>query len=90
MCMQPLKFNMTLKIEPVTRDQLKSLMRALEPLQSIILQLGAVDLAKGRGVLEGNSRCLWTKDGRRITLTPTSDGGFVGSCGRTPDPECPV
>lgn len=84
MCMQPFK-----KLEPVTQAQLKSLMRAIGPLHSTILELGQADLSKGRGVLEGNSRCLWTKDGRRITLTPTSDGGFVGSCGKTPDPQCP-
>ena len=78
-----------MKIEPVARSQLGVLLHAVGSLQTIILCLNEVDLAKGRGVLEGNIRCLWTHDKHRITISPLDDGGLFGSVSQDPDPECP-
>lgn len=80
-------------IEPITQKAVDSLTRVLGGLQSMILQIAEVDLSKGRGVLEskdGNDvRCLWTKDGHRITITICRDGSVIGTCSKTPDPQCP-
>ena len=76
-----------MQIEPVTQEQVDKLARALGRLQAGILELHNVDIAKGRGVLTGNDRCLWTKDGRRITVC--IDHGVICTIGKEPDPECP-
>lgn len=82
-----------MNIEPVTYKQHGAIMRAVEGSHGriglLVSGLPEADLTKGRGVLDGDARCLWTKDGRRITIIPSSDGGLAVSCGKEPDPECP-
>lgn len=46
-----------------------------------------VDYEVGHGILEGNDRCLWTKEGLRTTCTILSDGGYMVSQSKEPDPE---
>jgi len=76
--------------EPVTEKQLQSLINAMGSVAApIFLELCHVDLAAGRGILKGNDRCLWTKDGKRITICLTSDGGVIGSISREIDPDKP-
>lgn len=78
-----------MKIEPVTEDQLVSLGRCMSPAARIVACLGEVDISKGRGVLEGLNRCLWTKDNRRITISIVPTGGLIASVSKEPDPEAP-
>lgn len=78
-----------MKIEQVTEKQLLALSRCLTPSGRMISRIGEADLTKGRGVLDGDSRCLWTKSGHRITITPIVGGGLITSCSKDPDPECP-
>lgn len=73
-------------MERVTADQVKHLILALGPMAAQILDLGFVDLEFGRGHLGANDRCLWTKEGRRITISVSSDGGVVGSLSKEIDP----
>jgi hypothetical protein len=47
---------------------------------ALVVGLGDVDLGRGRGVLGGNDRCLWRKDGRRIDVSVTGDGSVIASC----------
>ena len=70
----------TQKTEDVTQEQVNALMRSVGPMGSMIARLHEVDISRGRGVLEGNDKCLWTKDGKKITVTLTSDGGICVSC----------
>jgi hypothetical protein len=76
-------------IEPVTRKQLDHLILALGLIGSMLCDLHDADLSRGRGILKGNDRCLWTKDGRRITISLGPGGEFIASCGNEPDPEAP-
>jgi len=76
--------------EPVTQKAVDHLIRAVGPVAAMICELHNVDLTKGRGVLQGSDRCMWTKGRRRITVCLPSDGGLVASIGKEPDPECPV
>lgn len=75
-------------IEPVTQSQVHSLVRCLRSGIQII-DLGEVDFKAGRGVLEGNNRCLWTKKGHRITVAISSDGGMITTQSREIDPDKP-
>ncbi len=75
--------------EPVTQKQVDDLMRDIGRVGSMICDLDQVDLTKGRGVLEGFNRCLWTKDGRRISISLGPDGTCIASCGKDVDPELP-
>lgn len=58
-------------------------------LGAMVARLGDVDVKRGRGVLEGNDRCLWTTDGCRITISLASDGGLCVGCNKDTDPEAP-
>jgi hypothetical protein len=78
-------FDTIKSVEPVTQKQVDSLHRVLG-LGALVCKLSEVDLNAGRGVLEGNNRCLWTKDGHRITVTLCSDGGVIASVSKDPDP----
>lgn len=80
-----------MNIEPVTQKQLDSLIRAEGHLAASIVGLYQIDLSKGRGVLEGDDRCLWTHDRCRVTIAaPRNGAGFMLSLAKDPDPECPV
>lgn len=76
--------------EALTTEQLMTLTRIIGPLPATVCRLGDVDTKLGRGVLPGTSRCMWTKDGRRITVTIESDGGVIASCSKDQDPTRPV
>ena len=79
-----------MSIEPVTEKQLDHLIRAVGHIGSMICDLHEADLSRGRGVLKGLDRCLWTKDGRRITISLGDHGELFASCGNEPDPEAPI
>ncbi len=79
-----------MKIEPVDQAQVDALIRAVGPTAAMVASLFDVDLSRGRGVLDGNSRCLWTAKGRRITVEVLTGGGFCVSCGKQPDPDVPL
>lgn len=78
-----------MKTEAVTQAQLDALIRIAGPLGALVGGLDEVDLTKGRGVLEDSTRCLWTKDRKRVTVSPLTGGGMIVSCANDPDPECP-
>lgn len=77
-----------MKLEAVTQDQVDSLARVLGNLGTLVAGLADADLSRGRGVLEGNDRCLWTTDGRRITVS-AGGGAVIASVSHEPDPEAP-
>lgn len=76
-----------MKIEPVDQKQLDALLRVLGPLGAMISGLNLADLSRGRGILGPHKHCLWTEDGRRITVSV--EGGVIVSTAKEPDPEAP-
>jgi len=74
---------------PITDDQLEMIARSLGPIQSMMLHIGDVDIQAGAGIINDHCKCLWTKDGRRITLG-VQYGGFVGSITDQSDPARPA
>lgn len=87
--MTPETFEPILRIEPISRDVLRTIARSMGPVVCAMLKLGDVDLKAGAGVIDGKSRCVWTGDGRRITFI-SEFGGFIGSISNTPDPGKPA
>lgn len=77
------------RYETVTDDVVAMIARSLGPIQSMILRIGQVDTAAGCGVINKTTKCLWTKDRRRIVLS-VSFGLFIGSVSEQPDPACPI
>ena len=73
------------RFEPVTQRQVSALAQALG-LGAMVLDLGKVDYEIGRGVLNGRERCMWTTDGKRITIVPLANGGVIGSLSKDVDP----
>jgi hypothetical protein len=74
------------KYEPLSLAQLQSLQRSVTPVQAMVLRVMDVDATRGTGVLDPKSKCVWTKDGHRITFGLISGGGFVASISNEPDP----
>ena len=53
---------------------------------AMIIDWRDIDYAVGRGIMEGDSRCLWNKDGRRIDIIVSRDGGLSATQTKEPDP----
>jgi len=75
--------------EPVTPFQVSAIQAVLGFGASLIVDFRSVDYTKGRGILEGLDRCLWTKKGQRITISVIRDGGLIASQAREVDPDLP-
>lgn len=76
------------KFEPVTQEIIQGLARTLGPIQSMVCNLGEVDVSRGAGVLDKTTKCLWTQNGRRIEIG-LIPGGYIASCSKEPDPLAP-
>lgn len=77
--------------EAITAEQLQLLLTQVGRVASIICGLTRADPQYGAGVIEpGKTKCLWTADRERITITVTADGGFLAGVTQEPDPACAV
>lgn len=77
------------KKEEITRQPVdKSAVKALR----FVLGAGAmlidwnIDYAKGEGVLGDYEKCLWTKSGKRITVSVSRDGALFTDMSKEVDP----
>ena len=75
--------------EPLSQSQVTAIRRLLGFGANILIDFNSIDYTKGRGVLDGQSRCMWTKKGQRITIDVASDGGLIASQAKEVDPELP-
>lgn len=76
--------------EPVTQQTVDMIARSLGSIQSMVVHFGDVDVGKGCGVVSSSEKCLWTKDGRRISIAVLPHGGFIASLSKSVDPACPA
>lgn len=74
-----------MKTEPFSEEQVKALMRSMTPMSRMIIDWD-IDYSVGRGILEGTSRCMWTKKGHRITVGGL-EYGLIISESKDVDPE---
>ena len=70
----------------LTQKTIRVIREAFPGMQSVILRLGDIDPARGSGRIDDHTRCVWTKDGYRITMVQTRDGGRIGTCSKEKDP----
>ena len=75
--------------EPITAQAINSIAAALGHIGSMIAGIGEVDISAGAGIINDNTKCLWTKDGHRIEVWLSSDGGFGASKSKNIDPNKP-
>lgn len=75
--------------EPLSQFQVTAIRRLLGFGANIIIDFNSIDYTKGRGVLGGQNRCMWTKKGQRITIDVASDGGLIAWQSKEVDPELP-
>lgn len=71
------------KLEALPQAMIPKIMQAGWPI------ITAVRAEFGAAVLSDGSKCVWTPDRRRITMTSLRDGGFIVSQAKAADPECP-
>jgi hypothetical protein len=70
--------------EQLTKQQV-SMIRQAAGLGGIIFNWD-IDYQVGAGIIGSQEKCLWSKDGRRISCTLVPGGGYIISQGREPDP----
>lgn len=76
-----------MKTEPVTKQQVKSLRKALYSLGSeIVIDWEKIDYEVGRGVIGEKEHCLWTKEGKRINVNIGDHGTIIVKQSKEIDP----
>jgi hypothetical protein len=78
------------RFEPVDADIVRLIGDALGTIGVMTVSLNEVDISTGCGIIDGNTRCLWTKDGHRIEVWQSNDGGFGASKSKEIDPNKPT
>lgn len=74
-----------MKIEPITKKQVKQLRKKLSGVKRSI-DWNKIDYDVGRGVINRTKYCLWTEEGYRIEIS-VKRGGIVVSQSERKDPE---
>ena len=85
MAMKPIK-----SYELVTGLEVTMIAGAIGYVGSMVAGLGEVDLTAGAGVIDGRTKCLWTKDGHRIEVWLGDDGSFGAAKSKEIDPNKPI
>ncbi len=75
------------KLEPITAAQIKMIANQLG-MGAIIARIADADPKKGAGTIDKNTKCLWTRDRKRITISH-EHGTTIASCSTETDPDAP-
>jgi hypothetical protein len=68
---------------------LRALRAGLGSVACMVSRLSEVDPTRGSGQIDDRTRCLWTADGRRVTIEAILGGGVIASCSKSVDPNAP-
>lgn len=82
------QFTKIKSFEPLTRDKWDSIRKAFTPTQAIVAGLNFVDFRFGAGVIDDQTKCVWTRERRRVTIF-VSNGAYGASISKLEDPSCP-
>lgn len=77
------------KREPITPSTIRMIASSIG-LGAIILDLHLTDYSLGAYQTAETSKCFWLKDGRRVDISMTADGGVISSVTNKPDQERPI
>jgi len=73
------------KYEELAKDQVRMILEQFPGPQTLILGLHDLDPTLGAGIIDNSTKCLWTRDGRRITIS-FGGGALTASCTKEKDP----
>lgn len=82
------KYEPIKSFEPLTREQLRIIVKPFTAVQAIAAGLNFIDYRYGAGVINETTKCVWTRTKRRVTIFG-SHGTFGASLSKDPDPACP-
>ncbi len=74
--------------EPMSKKELDLVVRSLG-FGAALCELGQTDLTRGKAKL-AKGRCFWHKDGKRVTVELTGDGGHIAYASEEVDPTAPA
>ena len=75
--------------EPVTSETVDSITSALGAIGAMIAGLNDIDISAGAGIIDKNTKCLWTQDGHRIEVWLSADGSYGAAKSKEIDPDKP-
>ena len=73
------EFTEILRYEDLEPEAVTAIQGAFSGMQSAIMRVMEIDPVRGAGVLGPDSKCVWTKDGHRITVWQSSDASVSES-----------
>ena len=76
-------------LEPMAQADLRVVARGIGAVPSMICRLNEADLTRGKARIS-HGRCFWLKDGTRVSIVLTPDGGHVAAPSDKPDPTAPA
>jgi len=80
------EFKEPIEIESITKEQIRHLMHGLSSVGMIIVDWSTIDYELGRGKFGQLEHCLWTTDGKRISISIDQFGGAIVSQSKGVDP----
>lgn len=73
--------------EPLPEKMVNYIAECLGGIGSAIANLQNVDYSAGAAKTGPMEKCFWDKEGRRITISATIDGGIIADRSKEVDPE---
>lgn len=75
--------------EPVDAKAVQSIRHALGVVGALVAGMREIDIDAGAGIIDENTKCLWTSDGHRTEVWLSSDGGYGAARSKEIDPQKP-
>jgi hypothetical protein len=73
------------RFEALTEANIATIQRSFTGIQAVVLGVDRIDRKAGAGVFEDGSKCIWSRDGRRIRIK-VAHGQLIASASKNPDP----
>lgn len=83
--MKPIK-----SFEPIAAQSINAIAKSLGNIGAMVAGLGEIDTAAGAGIIDNNTKCVWTYDGHRIEVWLGEAGSFGASKSKEIDPDKPA
>lgn len=83
-----MSFDPIQRFEPLTIEQLAVVRRCFTPTEAMVAGLNFIDVRYGVGVIDNQTKCMWTRSKRRVTIG-YNGGGRIATISKVEDPNCP-
>lgn len=78
-------FENPVRFEELPDNILAAIKSSVTGISAVIVGVDKIDQDAGAGVFEGGGKCVWTTDGKRITINFGGGAGLI-ACSRYVDP----